>query len=357
MTAVSTDMAWRRFVTTLLTSLGLALSGLYGLVLMIDPYDALSFSPDWKRYPVSRHSRDYNAILARRPEYNSAVIGNSTSMLLPPTELNQELGARFVMLSMPAASPFEQRELIRLFQRHHSAIRNLVVGLDSVWCHPGGAPRVLGLMENHPFPYWLYDENPWNDLPPLDETTLKKARMQAKALLGLQIRYEHKPDGYWDFSDALHKENDPESIRRRLHAADRHPLPLDLPKGSEAFPDLADLENLLGLLPAETEKILFFAPTHHLQLPTPGSDQSAAWEDCKHRAAAIAGRVPRTLVVDFRIPSPLSENDAHFIDAQHYTRPIASELIEMLSAALRGKAGDLPELRVLARSAGRGGAG
>jgi hypothetical protein len=132
---------------------------------------------------------------------------------------------------------------------------------------------------------------------------------------------------------------------------------LDGEQGRKAFPDLSALENLLARLPAETEKILFFAPTHHLQLPQPGSDQAAAWEGCKQRAAAIAERVPRTLVVDFMIPSRLSETDANFIDAQHYTRTIATELIALLSAARRGEAGDLPELRVLARSTGGGGAG
>lgn len=342
-------MTWRRFSITFLLTGSIALAALYTLILVIDPYDSLAFSPDWERYPVSRHSRDYNAVLARRPRYDSAVIGNSTSMLLHPDELNEQFGGKFVMLGMPAASPFEQMELLRLFRRHHPSIRTLVVGLDAVWCHADGEARFLGLMVNHPFPYWLYDENPWNNLPPLDHTTLKKMRMQLRALLGVGIRYEHKPDGFWDFSDALHDDNDPESIRRRLHSENIRLLRLGQDDEAVTYPDMQVLENVLAELSPETNKILLFAPSHHRQLPESNTAQMAAWEGCKRRAAEIAAKVPRTLVVDFMIRSHVTEDDGNFIDAQHYTRSIASELVQMLSAAWQGKAEGLSELRVLAQ--------
>jgi len=334
-------------MTFLLTG-AIALITLYALILVIDPYDALAFSPGWERYPVSRHSRDYNAMLARRPEYDSAVFGNSTSMLLHPDDLNREFGGRFVMLSMPAASPFEQMELLQLFHRYHAAIRTLVVGLDGIWCYPNGAPHSLGLMVNHPFPYWLYDENPWNNLPPLDQETIKKARMQLRALLGLRIRYPQKPDGFWDFSDALHENNDPESVRRRLYDSNKHGLPLAGDREAFEYSDLQTLEALLAEFPPETQKILFIPPAHHRHLPEPDKHQIAAWEGCKRRMVEIAARVPHTLVADFMIRSRVSEDDGNFIDSQHYTRTIASELVQMLSAAWQGKSQGLSELRVLA---------
>jgi hypothetical protein len=344
-------MSWRRFSSTLILTCMLVLGVLYLLVLVIDPYDSVAFSPDWKRYPVSRHSRDYNAILARRPEYDSAVIGTSTSMLLHPDELNRELGGRFVMLAMPAASPFEQLELLRLFHRHHAYIRTLVIGLDVVWCHASAAPHFLGLMANQPFPYWLYDENPWNDLPPLNHSTLKKARMQLRALLGIRIRYPYKPDGYWDFTEALYDNNDAESVRDRLYDANnKQPLPAPGDDTTTVYPDLSSLKGILAQLPAETEKILFFAPYHHFQLPEPGSTQMTAWEECKRRAAMISAEVPRTLVVDFMIHSRITEDDANYIDGQHYTIPIASELVRLLSDARRGETDEPSELRLLSRS-------
>lgn len=343
------DMSWYRFSMTFVLTCVVALVVLYTSILVIDPYDSLAFSPDWERYPVSRHSRDFNAILARRPEYDSAVIGNSTSMLLHPDELNREFGGKFVMLSMPAASPFEQMELLRLFQRHHPSMRTLLIGLDSIWCHADGASRFLGLMVNQQFPHWLYDENPWNDLLPLDETTLKKARMQLRALLGVRIRYEYKPDGYWDFSDALHDKNDPESIRERLYNEDKRLLRLSQDNRTATYPDMEVLEEALAKLPAETNKILFSPPSHHRQLPEPNTAQMAAWEGCKRRAAAIADKVPQTMVVDFNIRSRITEDDGNFIDGHHYTRPIASELVRFLSAAWQSKAQGLPELRVLAQ--------
>ena len=57
---------------------------LYLVVLIVDPYDSVPFSPGWERYPVTSQSRPYNIKLARRGRFDSAVIGNSTSMLLHP---------------------------------------------------------------------------------------------------------------------------------------------------------------------------------------------------------------------------------------------------------------------------------
>ena len=343
-------MAWRQFSTALILSYFISLTLLYALILIIDPYDSVSFSPDWDRYPVSRHARDYNAVLARKPYYDSAVVGTSTSMLLHPDELSQTFGGKFVMLSMPAASPFEQLQLLRLLHRHHPEMRRLLIGLDGVWCEPNGSPRALGLMVNQQFPAWLYDDGPFGTLPPLDENTVDKARMQVRALLGLRIKYDHKRNGYWDFTNALHEDNKPESIRRRLYdEPERQILAPKKDDGLAAYPDLNALEGFLSGLSPETDKILFFAPYHHFQLPDSDTDQMAAWNGCKERAAEIAAAVPGAMVVDFMIRSRITEDDGNYIDSHHYTKPIASELVRMLSDARQGKA-DQPEFRVLARS-------
>jgi hypothetical protein len=344
-------MAWRQFSTTLILSCCVALTGLYALILVIDPYDALSFSPDLNRYPVSRHSRDYNAILARRPVYDSAVVGTSTSMLLHPDELNQAFGGRFLMLSMPAASPFEQMMLLRLFRRHRPSIRTLLIGVDGVWCDPNGSPQHLGLMVNQQFPGWLYDENPWNDLPPLDPNTVGKARMQVRALLGVRVKYKRRPDGYWDFTDALHKDNDPVAVKRRLYdEPERQILSPKKDDGAPAYPNLNELENFLSELGPETEKILFFPPYHYFQLSETNTEQVTAWRSCKVRTAAIAASVPNTMVVDFMIRSRITENDGNYIDGHHYRKPVASAMVRMLAAARQGNATGLPDLVLLARS-------
>jgi hypothetical protein len=347
----SLNMAWRQFSTTLILSCCIALTLLYALILIIDPYDSVSFSPNWDRYPVSRHSRDYNAVLARRLHYDSAVVGTSTSMLLHPDELSQTFGGRFVMLSMPAASPFEQMQLLRLFHRHHPKIHTLLIGLDGAWCDPNGAPRHVGLMVNQQYPAWLYDERPWGTLPPLDQNTIDDAGMQLRALLGLRIKYERKPDGYWDFTNALHKDNDPESIHRRLYnEPERQILVPKKDDGLPAYPDLNELEAILSELSPETSKILFFSPYHHVQLPESDTDQMATWQNCKDRAAAIVARVPGTTVVDFMVRSRITEDDNNYIDGHHYRRHIASELVRMLSDTQQGSTSDQPEFRVLARS-------
>ncbi len=340
---------WRRFALSLLGSFVGGLAMLYGAILIIDPYDVLPFSPNWQRFPVSRHARDYNAVLARRPQYDSAVIGNSTAMLLPPRALNRALGGRFVMLAMPAASPYEQRLLLALFLRHHAAPSTLLIGLDASWCHAQGAPRFQGLMRDHPFPDWLYDENPWNDLPPLNVQTFKVARRQFQALIGWRIRYPHKPDGYWDFTDALYERNDPQAVHERLYSGHRRLLKLGPDGAPPRFPDLNALETLLHRAPKQTRKILFFAPAHYLQIPAADTEQGQAWQQCKARAGALADGLSHALVVDFHRISSLTRTDANFIDDQHYVRSVALQLIQYLAQAWAGK--DAGEVwRVLGRS-------
>ncbi|MCZ6642921.1 MAG: hypothetical protein O7F71_15190, partial [Gammaproteobacteria bacterium] len=51
----------------------------YGLVLIVDPYDSVAFSPDWERHPLQSSGRYYNPSIAKRPEFESFVIGTSTS--------------------------------------------------------------------------------------------------------------------------------------------------------------------------------------------------------------------------------------------------------------------------------------
>lgn len=327
---------------------------LYALMLVIDPYDSVPFSPAWQRYPVRSDHRHWNARLVHSPGFDSLVIGTSTAMLLKPAELEAAFGGRFVNLSMPSATPFESLRLLSRFEASRPAIRTLMVGLDSQWCQPDTSRTFTNEKLRKASPEWLYDDNRWNDLPPFNKTSLKATYDQARALLGLFVPYQRWLDGYEDITRSLYKDNEPASIHKRIYEGPKVGR-LWRKQGHDeppAYPDLGKLGDALAVLPAETRKILFFAPYHVFHQAEPGSPQEALWNGCKSRTAVLANRLSNLVVVDFLRRSRMTGDDRNYIDGYHYTTAVASELTRYLDAAVHGTLPDRDEARVLARSSG-----
>ncbi len=339
--------AWRRFVLLLAGTVFGTSALIYSLVLIVDPYDSVPFSPRWERYPVTSHSRPYNAKLARSGRFDSAVVGSSTSMLLRPAELNAVFGGSFVNLGMPAASPYEQLRVLDLLGYTGAYDGTLIVGLDPSWCAPDGSPRLLPQMMGQTFPESLYDGEVWNDLPPLNRTTLQHARSQLLALLGLRVRHPLRPDGYRDFTLTFRTDNDLDSVRRRIYGEAPWLLQRTESEGPPRFPELEALADRLSRLPAATRKVAFFVPFHiHHQLRE-DAEQQRFWSGCKAKAAEVLGKVPNTVVLDFMISSPITTEDRNYVDAQHYTTSVATDIARHLHSGATHPDQNTPEFRVL----------
>lgn len=349
----SSEPHWRRYCLIALAGALIPPLLLYALILIVDPYDSVPFSPHWDRHPVRGDHRHWNAKLLKQPEFDSAVIGTSSSMLLKPAELNQAFGGSFVNLSMPAATPFEQLRILELFRFYHAKPGTLVVGVDTLWCHPDGQRQFTNDVLRRAFPAWLYDTNPWNDLPPLNKTTLKAAYDQARALAGIFTPYARWTDGYEDLTQTLHRRNDPESIRKRIYEGPQGGVlwrnPVHPPETT--YPDLDRLGDALASLPEQTMKILFFSPYHHFHQPRPGTEQEDLWNGCKVKAARLAERVRNLIVVDFLFRSSITMDDSHYIDGYHYNKAIATRLAQWLHESANAPPGaHSGEYRILAHS-------
>ena len=98
-------MGWRRYWVLALGAAGGLAVVLYALVLVVDPFDSVWFSPPFDREPVSQNQRYSYPALARKARFDSAVFGTSSTRLLKPEALDAALGASFVNLSMNAATP------------------------------------------------------------------------------------------------------------------------------------------------------------------------------------------------------------------------------------------------------------
>ncbi len=332
-------MGWRGFwVTTIGTAVGLAV-GVYALVLVVDPYDTVFFSPPFDREPVTTNQRFSFPALARKRRFDSALIGTTTTRLLEPARFDAELGGSFVNLSMNSGTAWEQLQIFKVFLSRHKRPRTVIFGLDVVWCeaadsYPKFTPR--------PFPPWLYDDDPWNDLlhlfnlPALEETA-----RQFAYLTGIRAP-KYGKDGYTSFLPPR-RLYDLEKARHHLYggAAPRVKAPVAEPvrPGPEAraawrFATHPLMAEMLRALPEATVKVLMFVPYHHFHQPAPGSRQDAQWTECKRRLTALASRFRNAHVLDFMIRSEITLKDENYWDPLHFDRAIDARLAGLVAAAV-----------------------
>jgi hypothetical protein len=332
--------SWRNFVVQFLATFVGGLVLVYLIILLVDPYDLVPFSLPLERPIVSIAQRFTYPQIVRSRRFDSLIVGSSTARLIDPQALNGPLQARLVNLSMNAMTPWEQMELVDYFLRKAGQPKVLIVALDGRWCSPA-ADRTLTL---HGFPEWMYDDNPWNDyLHLLNSGAVEIAARLVGYRLGLyreRIRY----DGYQVFVPP-ESQYDLARARHYLWGNGQPRTPPDLPPPSLSdaerqalsFPALAWLESTLAKLSPQTRKILADMPVHLVAQPWPGTQAAAIDAECKARIAALA-RKHSAKLIDWRIVSPLTINDANYWDPLHYRLPIGERIArELLAAVLEGR--------------------
>src|SRR3954470_9657159 len=126
--------AWGRCLAACLGALVLGAALILLVVVAVDPYDSGKFGWLGIEGVSDDNPRIANASRARDPQFDSAVIGDSTAMLLDPAELSQFTGARFVKLTGFGLDPREQLAMLDSFIRQHRRIGALVVVTNMSWC-------------------------------------------------------------------------------------------------------------------------------------------------------------------------------------------------------------------------------
>lgn len=346
----SSDRSWswscvfKLFSWLLIGALGIA----YLFVLVIDPYNALGWSPGWERRPVDERHRYFAPGLARMARFDSAVLGNSTAMLLKPNLLNAQLGGTFVNLGMPSATPYEQLRLLDVFLDSRSTLETVLFGIDGSWCYAHEPfPAFSGVGKLNPFPDELYDHNRMNNLPTLSLDMLTLSLRQLAVLLG------GAPPPYadqgWYRIVADDRSYSLEEARRRIYLKDPQAEPDARPESrmhtngdpdAWRYPDVLALENVLRKMPSASRKILMLVPYHVAFLPKVGRYAPIWVEECKKRLHTVANGVPNTVLVDFMIPSEITTLDDNYWDAVHYREAIADELVRLLALGVAGESGE-----------------
>lgn len=328
---------WKRFLLVFITIAFSLFITLFILIAVINPYNNLPVSLEMERFRVTGNERYALPAFAKSNEYDSALFGTSTSMLLRPSDLNNNVVGKFVNLSMGSATPHEQLELLALFLRHHDQPKKILIGIDVAWC---STENPSPLYTFRPFPPWQYDENQWNDyLYLLNTRTIVHSLRLFKIKLGLSSpRYGE--DGYFQFVpdtseyipgkalSNLYKDGIKRpftEISKLMSVNNSHP-----PKWS--YPDLQKLKQGLASIPDETEKILFFPPYHFAHIDDPR--QWKKYYYCKKEVTEIVSSLNHTYLVDFMIPSDITMKDSNYWDPLHYTLEVAKTITQIIGDAL-----------------------
>jgi hypothetical protein len=331
------------FLRSVLMSLAAFAAIAMAFIMLFDPYGVSPIRIGRQHALVDSNQRFMFPQVARSGQFDSVVIGTSTIRLLRPDKLNEVFSGRFANLAMNAATPWEQSRIASLFLKNKPSARNLIVGLDLLWCQRGAT---IPQRTFRGFPDWLYDDNRLNDIGPM--FSMQTLEFSARTLLnrfGL-MKARMQFDGYDNFTPP---ETSYDLAKARINIWNTSgggslPAPqvpaLTLSQeqlAQTSYPALTILSDLLHSKSSQLTVTLAFMPMHQAHQPRPGSLEDVYQRECKARVAAIA-RQHGSLLVDFDIPSPITQADENYWDPLHYRTFIADRIVAALSAARSGAA-------------------
>jgi len=342
---------WPRFLKLYLRLMVLGLGTWFAAYHLIDPYGTKVWGLEMSRAPLNGNQRFFTPLLAREERFDSAIVGDSTTLELRPDLINEKFGGSFVNLSLNGATPDENLTLLDVFVRFHPVPKTVIIRVSDYDCGTSEPPK-RGLP---PFPDALYDQNPLNDLSvSLSWETARVMVQQAGYALG-KHRSHAALDGHDDPFEG--KPVDPAGDAARIKAvAENMQLraATATPRNSPdefVLPGLHYLRSMLDLLPAETGKMLVFLPRAPLALPPVGSPDAMRWQACKERVADMARQYANTLALDMQYDSPLARLENAFHDHNHYYQPLADRIVEALAEVRNTRQDASNGVRVLAAPA------
>jgi hypothetical protein len=313
---------WGRWLGVFLGALALGAAAIFAFVLAVDPYDSGRVGILGIRGVNDASPRTANASRARDPQFDSAVIGNSTGQLLKPSELSSLTGRSFVQLTVPGTGPREQLAIMDFFARQHPQVGALVIVTDASWCQ-----RDPALPMQHPFPFWLYGESTWDYIGRLFSTRALRLGLR-RVMVGLGLRPRSAPDGYWDYE----KEGPAELAPVIVPRDDGGPAPAEV---SQNFPAVALLDDAIRKLPADVPVVLLVPPSFASTLPRPGTLGAAEEQACNAALRRLVAGRPRSNFINYRVDNELTRDRANFMDLGHYRAVIARKMEQGIAESIR----------------------
>lgn len=313
---------WACCLTACVGTLGLGALLLLGFMIAVDPYDSGRFGLLGIDGVNDRDTHTAVASRARDAHFNSAIIGNSTSLLLDLVGLSQATGLRFVQLSVTGVGPGEEFALLEFFLRHHPNPGAVVIVADPSWCAHERAPPWAG------FPYWLYGESSLVYAARLMSwPAIQRAFQRLSIGLGWHKRID--PTGTYDPSDVW-----PPGKFYEINAP-KDPRPAATTAGRELLPDVSQLDEAIRKLPPDVAVVLVVPPTFYTKVPEPGTAAAEERQACNAALKRIVAGRPHSNFIDYRIDNALTRDRANFVDFIHYRPGLADKMAEEIVASIK----------------------
>jgi hypothetical protein len=313
---------WRRWLLAFCSVPVIGACLILAFLIAIDPYDTGKFG----LFDI-KGVNDQNTVTAipsraRDPQFDSAVIGNSTVQRLNPAELSQATGLRFVQLYKIGASPREELAVLDLFTRKHPHPGALVVGAVPYWCWHGSEEPPQNL------PYWLYDQSFFEYAVRLISWHSIEHAFQ-RISIGLGYHQRALVDGFFNYEEIWLP-----GTFRAISLPQDDPTPASAVK-RDVFPAIAKLDAAIKRIPSDVPVILFVPPAFYTMLPRPGSVAATDREACNAALGRIVADRPRSKFINFRVDNALTRNTANFADFIHYRGAIAEKISQGIIASVR----------------------
>lgn len=313
---------WNRCLRAFLGTLGISAALLFAFLLAVDPYDSGKFGFLGIDGMADRNSVTANASRVRDQNFDSAIIGNSTALLLNPNPLSEATGFRFVQLSVVGGSPREELAVLDSFLRHHPRPGALVFVTDPWWCEHDQREKP------RPFPYWLYGDSSLVYAGHLFNSAAIEHAFQRLAIgLGLHRRADpsgtFNPDDVWPTGQFFEK------------APPKDPPPAETEAGRSILPEVAKLEAVVRQLPVDVPVVILAPPTYAPTVPQVGSAVAVDREACNAALRRIVTGRPHSNFIDYRVDNALTRDRGNFLDFIHYRPLIAAKILDGIAASIR----------------------
>jgi hypothetical protein len=310
---------WTRCLAACIGTLGLGALLLFAFMIAVDPYDSGKFGLLGIDGVNDRNTHTAVASHARDANFDSAIIGNSTALMLDPVELSRATGRRFVQLAVTGAGPGEEFAVLDFFLRHHANVGALVLGTDPSWCaHDSAAPWAA-------FPYWLYGKSSVIYAGRLISWSAIEHAFQ-RLSIGLGWRERMDPAG--SFTD-IWPAGEFDEINRP-----KDPPPAATIAGRDVFPEVSRLDEVIKKLPVDVAVVLVVPPTLYPTVAQPGTVAAAERQACNAALRRVVAGRPHSNFINYRIDNAMTRDRANFVDFIHYRPSLAARMSEGIAASL-----------------------
>src|SRR4051812_18603161 len=301
-----TDPGWGWSLKACLGALIGAALLVLALMVLIDPYDSGKLGLLGIEGVDNRLTQITAASRARNPEFNAAILGNSTAQMIEPAELSRAANLRFVQLYMTGSSPREQLAVLDFFLRNHRQVGALVIAADPGWC-VHARPKEEGAL----FPYWLYDSSVVTYAVRLISWQAIEQAFQ-RLDIGLGRRPRMTPDGFVSYEDIW-----PPGQFKEV-GGPRDPPPASTAEARAAFPEIAALGEIVRTLPAGVPVVIIVPPTFAATVPKPGTEAALERRACDAALKTIVAGRKRSNFISYRVDNELTRDRENFADFIHY---------------------------------------